>query len=419
MNNIQFDNMGNDIAQSVINQSVLTAFYHVVGVSNSPQLVFSDELKEIISKHTIFSGGKRHYELVKDKLPENHKWIEISGNMTSLFLKYKDQSVSSIVIFASGDPLFYGFATTIQKFHSEAKIKVYSTFNSLQILCQKNTIPYQKIVNTSVHGRTWDELDQALIQQEGLIGILTDALKNPAVIAQRMLEYNFDNYSMIVGESLDGMNEKITTLTLEEASKQSFNPLNCILLIKQKLKQKQFGIIDSEFVGLENRPGMITKMPIRLVTLSQLDLINKKTFWDIGFCTGSVAIEAKKQFPHLTILAFEIREECDAIFDINSKKHSTPGIQKIMGNIFEKDWSALEAPDSVFIGGHGNQLEKLILQLDEVIQPKGRIVLNAVKKDSKDQFVHTLSKLNYKLLTPISFQIDEFNPITLLTAEKN
>lgn len=392
--------------------------YYVVGISNSPQFRLNDELKKIISEHTVFSGGKRHYEIVKNELPENHKWIEISGNMTSLFVKYKEQKDSSLVVFASGDPLFYGFANTIQKFHPEANIKVYSTFNSLQILCQKNNIPYQKIVNTSVHGRAWDELDQALIRQEDLIGVLTDDLKNPAVIAQRMLEYNFDNYTMIVGESLDGMNEKITSLTLEEAINKSFNPLNCILLIKQKWKQKQFGIPDIEFIGLENRPAMITKMPIRLVTLSQLDLVNKKTFWDIGFCTGSIAIEAKKQFPHLTIWAFEIREECDKLFDINTKKHSVPGIQKIMGDVFEKDWSTFEAPDSVFIGGHGNQLEKLILRIDEVIQPKGRIVLNAVKKESQDKFISVLSQLNYTLFEPINIQLNEFNSIIILTAKK-
>ncbi len=418
MNNTQFDDLNKSVMQSVINEPLSNIHYHVIGISNSPQFVLNDELKQVISEHTLFSGGKRHYELVKNELPKNHKWIEISGNMTSLFLKYKDQSVSSIVIFASGDPLFYGFAATIQKFHAEASIKVYSTFNSLQILAQKNNISYQKIINTSVHGREWNELDQALIRQEDLIGILTDHIKNPAVIAQRMLEYHFDNYSMIVGESLDGIDEKITTLTLEEAINKSFNSLNCVLLIKQEIKQKQFGIPDNEFIGLENRPGMITKMPIRLVTLSQLDLINKKTFWDIGFCTGSVAIEAKKQFPHLSILAFEIREECDTLFDINTKKLSVPGIQKIMGDVFEKDWSGFDSPDSIFIGGHGNQLEKLILRLDEVIQPKGRIVLNAVKKESKDQFISTLSKLDYTLFEPISVQVDEFNPITILTAEK-
>lgn len=52
---------------------------------------------------------------------------------------------------------------------------------------------------------------------------------------------------------------------------------------------------------------MITKAPIRLLTLAQLDLRRYQTLWDIGFCTGSVSIEAKLQFPHLHVVAFEQR----------------------------------------------------------------------------------------------------------------
>ena len=68
---------------------------------------------------------------------------------------------------------------------------------------------------------------------------------------------------------------------------------------------------DEEFTLLDHRERMITKMPIRLLSLQALDLPLRHTLWDIGFCTGSVSIEAKLQFPHLHIEAFEIRQECD------------------------------------------------------------------------------------------------------------
>ncbi len=34
---------------------------------------------------------------------------------------------------------------------------------------------------------------------------------------------------------------------------------------------------------------MITKAPIRLLTLQALELNRRRVFWDIGFCTGSVS----------------------------------------------------------------------------------------------------------------------------------
>ena len=69
-----------------------------------------------------------------------------------------------------------------------------------------------------------------------------------------------------------------------------------------------FGIPEEQFELLDGRANMITKMPVRLLSLSLLDLRNRSVMWDVGFCTGSVSIEAKLQFPHLDIVAFEKRE---------------------------------------------------------------------------------------------------------------
>lgn len=392
--------------------------YIVVGISNKSDFILSDEVKLQLPLHRIFSGGKRHYDLVKEHLPSNHEWIEIKSDVKQLIASYKLLN-ESIVVFASGDPLFYGFANTLKKFHSEATIKVYPYFNSLQLLCQKCNISYQNMCNTSIHGRAWDELDTALIQQNELIGVLTDTVKTPTFIAQRLLHFGFDNYKMIVGESLEGQDEKIEELSLNEAVNKEFNSLNCLLLLRTKRNEKAFGIPDEDFLGLENRPNMITKMPIRLVSLSQLDLYNRKTLWDIGFCTAAVSIEAKKQFPFLNIIAFEKREECNKLFELNTRKHSTPGITKVIADFFEIDLNSYPAPDTVFIGGHGNRLQELIQLIDKHLLPKGRLVINAVKEESKTQFINTVEQLKYSLLKPIVITLDEHNSITILTAEKN
>ena len=82
-----------------------------------------------------------------------------------------------------------------------------------------------------------------------------------------------------------------------------------------------------------------------------LDLINRERFWDIGFCTGSVSIEAKLLFPHLHITSFEIREEGRKLMTENCHRFGTPGIEAIIGDFLSVDLSALEAPDAIFIGG--------------------------------------------------------------------
>jgi precorrin-6Y C5,15-methyltransferase (decarboxylating) len=391
--------------------------YIVVGISNSSDITLPPEVAGLLPSLRVFSGGKRHYALVKKYLPADHQWIDIQGDMPALFKRYRTVG-EKVLIFASGDPLFYGIAATIQKYHPGADMKIYPHFNSIQLLCQKAHIPYQDIVYTSVHGRSWEELDVALIRQPPVIGVLTDHIRTPAAIAQRMLDYAFDNYAMFVGEELEAANETVTFGQLQDMRTYEAAPLNCVLLVKVRMKSMSYGIPDSSFYGLDNRPNMITKMPVRMVSLAQLDLSTRITMWDIGFCTGAVSIEARRQYPSLQITAFEIRPECSELFERNTRKHSTPGITKVMGDFFDQDLSAYAAPEAVFIGGHGNRLEALIQRLDHYLPPKGRLVINAVKEDSKTQFLTATEKLQYTILDPIVITVDEHNPITILTAEK-
>lgn len=391
--------------------------FAVIGIPNNPDLNLSEEVKKLLGEHRIFSGGTRHYQLVKKHLPEDHEWISIKGNMERLFQQY-EQVDQPIIVFASGDPLFYGFASTILKYSPESCLKVYPWFNSLQILCHKRNISYEKMVPVSIHGRAWKELDEALIKQNEFIGVLTDQQNTPAAIANRALEYDFSNYRMIIGEALEGDEEKISDLTLGEAKNKEFNPLNCVLLLRTKVKIRPFGIEDTAFSSLPGRPNMITKMPVRLATLSALDLFNRQVLWDIGFCTGSVSIEAKSYFPHLAITAFEKRPECEQLFEENTRKHSVPGISKAMGDFFELDHTAFPAPDAVFIGGHGSRLEEMIKKLDTVLKPAGRMVMNTVREESENTFTRIAEQLQYRLLKPITMMVDKHNKITIVAAEK-
>lgn len=391
--------------------------YIVVGISNGPDYILPDEVRQLLPSHELFSGGKRHYELVKKYLPEHHRWIEIRSDMPVLFEQFREHN-GTVVVFASGDPLFYGFAATISKFDPAAGMKVYPYFNSIQLLCHENNIAYADLVNVSVHGRSWSALDNALITQAPMIGVLTDLQKTPSAIAQRMLEYGFNNYSMVIGEELGGAHQRITTLELDHATGYTAHPLNCLILVRRSRKDFSHGITDNCFYGLENRPNMITKMPVRLTSLSRLQLAERNVLWDIGFCTGSVSIEAKRQYPHLHVIAFEQRPECRELLDRNMRKHSTPGITKVMGDFFETDLQPYPSPDAVFIGGHGNRLEELVARLDKHLQPQGRIVINAVKEDSRLQFTAAVQALGYTLSDPMVIRVDDHNPITILTAEK-
>lgn len=390
--------------------------FTVIGIDDNQEQDFKPELKMLINDNQVFSGGKRHYKIVKDYLPSNHIWIEIKVPLSEVFQQYK--SYHSVVVFASGDPLFNGFGNTILRELPDAKVQVFPYFNSLQLLAHKMLLPYQDMHTVSLTGRPWHKFDEALIKGYNLIGVLTDRKKHtPQTIAERMLYYGFDNYMITVGELLgNSEKERFNTLKLSEVAGRDFAFPNNIILQKTQSLERPMGISEKDFHWLNGRAKMITKMPIRLLSLSMLDLRERSVFWDIGFCTGSVSVEAKMQFPHLNICAFEIREEGRALIDANARKFHTPGIDAFIGNFTEQDLETIPAPDAVFIGGHGGKMDEVMRLVAQYLSDNGAVVFNSVLEKTLNMFREAVAKYHFEIEQKVQMQIDDFNRITVMKA---
>ncbi len=394
--------------------------FYVIGISDAPRPFLPPEVISLICKGRIFSGGKRHHRLVAPYLPEGSQWIEITTPLDAVFEQYHDE----VIVFASGDPLFFGFANTIKRKMPDAEIVLFPAFNSLQLLTHRLVMPYHDMRIVSLTGRPWPEFDRALIERAGKIGVLTDNEHTPAAIANRMLDYGYHNYQMYVGEHLGNpKEERISSWTLEEAAKQDFDYPNCLILVGNDSRPRYFGIPESEFALLDGREKMITKSPIRLLTMQALELPQKKVLWDIGFCTGSVSIEARLQFPHLHVEAFEIRPECEILIQENSRHFGVPGISYHIGNFLEADIDALPRPDAVFIGGHSGQLKEIMARILTVLTNDGCIVLNSVTSpmvhsDSHQLFNEACAELGLTQEQSTRIILNDNNPIEILKCRR-
>lgn len=404
----------------------------VIGITDDPKPFFPPEVLIIIKQGKVFSGGKRHHEIVASLLPADSQWIDITVPLDTVFAQYYSLFTNHyslpIIVFASGDPLFFGFANTLQRTFPDAELKVFPTFNSLQMLAHRLVMPYHDMRIVSLTGRPWPEFDKALIERAPKIGILTDREHTPSAIALHMLDYGYDSYQMSVGEHLGNPSlEKVSTLTLKEATHRDFSHPNCVILdsfIHQPSAiSHPFGLPDADFALLDGREKMITKMPIRLLTLQALDLPKRHVFWDIGFCTGSVSIEARLQFPHLTICAFEIRPECEAIINENARRFGAPGIDIHIGGFLETDISTLPRPDAVFIGGHGGRLKEIIAKILTVLSEDGVIVFNSVTSpkvpiDSRQLWNEACQEFGLRQEPPLHIQLNDYNPIEILKIKR-
>ena len=422
--------------------------FNIIGIPDRPAPFFPPEVAEEIRRGRVFSGGRRHHELVGRLLPAGARWIDITVPLDDVFAQYRQLGDEAhVTVFASGDPLFFGFANTIRERMPEAAVQLFPAFNSLQMLAHRLVMPYHDMRIVSLTGRPWPDFDRALIERTAKIGVLTDREHTPAAIARRMTDYGFTGYRMHVGEHLGHPDrERITTLTLSEAAAHEFSHPNCLILeATAALSPRPFGIPDSDFALLDGRERMITKMPIRLLSLQALDLSRRHVLWDIGFCTGSISIEARLLFPHLRIEAFEIRPECEAIIRENMCRHHAPGIAVHMGDFLSGErrtengelataaersdraaansslftlHSSLPTPDAVFIGGHGGQLKAIMAKVASCLAPGGVIVMNSVTPASRQLFAEACAELGLRQLPTMHIALNDYNPIDILKCEQ-
>lgn len=381
---------------------------------------FSEEITSEISRHKYFSGGLRHHDLVKSLLPQGYEWIPITIPLSKVLEEYRHLQGEEVVIFASGDPLFNGFGGTLLREIPGVEMRVFPSFHSLQTLAHRLTLPYQDLHTVSLTGRDWLSFDRALIERREMIGVLTDKKTHtPQTIARRMLDYGYDNYLMSVGELLGNpAGERVRTMTLEEVTEGEFRYPNNLILRMTHPRTLPFGIPEKDFALLDGRVNMITKMPVRLLSLHALNLTEASTFWDVGFCTGSVSIEAKLRFPGLEVISFEKREEGHELMKENSRRFGTPGIRTYIGDFLEIDTNDLPAPDSVFLGGYGGKMSEVVSKIARHLKPGGTLVFNAVSPESRQSFRDVCRDLGFGAVSGTLMTIDDHNPIEVLSCVK-
>ena len=76
----------------------------------------------------------------------------------------------------------------------------------------------------------------------------------------------------------------------------------------------------------------------------------------------------------------------------NCRRFGTPGIEAIIGDFLSVDLSALEAPDAIFIGGHGGELVEILMVVSKKMKESGVIVFNSVSDESKALLEEAVAK---------------------------
>jgi precorrin-6Y C5,15-methyltransferase (decarboxylating) len=383
----------------------MMASIKMIGIGDEGKVSLLPMYEKWINESEILVGGKRQLAFFPEFQGEK---IVIEGGLSSLVERLQTET-KKVVILASGDPMFFGIGGYLS---TKISLDIYPYISSVQLAFAKMGERWQDAYFTSVHGRSMKGLAQRIDGREK-IAILTDQDNSPNRIAQYLLSFGMTEYQAFVGENLGGENERSRWFTLDEMKDAEFSPLNVVILKRiRKTQQWTIGIEDEEFIQRKPDKGLITKKEIRTLSISALRLEEDSTVWDIGTCTGSVAIEAAKIAREGQIFTIEKNEG-----DVENCRQNLVKFRVDATLVHGKAPEGLDTfadPDAVFIGGTAGGMDEILDVCCSRLRVGGRIVLNAVTIENLSEALLAFKERGFTTNITLA-QISRSKPILNLT----
>lgn len=398
---------------------------YVIGAGIEGNEGFSRRALDLVGQADMLIGGARQLALFPDF---SGPTLTTGANLAPV-VECLEKAAGSVVVLASGDPLFFGIGRYLLRNLPEVDLEFVPNVSSVQYAFAKIREPWDDAVFVSADGRGMKgTVDQVVAHDK--IAILTDAVNTPQAIARELIERGRDGYTAYLCENLGTAEEAITQTDLRGLLDIPAAVLNVLILIKQYEAGGEgvgpcLGIADEEFSSAKK---LITREEVRAVSLAKLRLRHDMTLWDIGAGSGSVSIEADHLMPNGRVFAVERNPQY--------LKHLKENLRKFnCRNITLVDAEApvclddLPDPDRVFIGGSGGRLWQILEAADGRLPTGGRVVLNAVTLDTLTAASEFFENAGYDLeVTTVNIArtrpltdyklFEAFNPVFVLAAVK-
>lgn len=172
----------------------------------------------------------------------------------------------------------------------------------------------------------------------------------------------------------------------------------------------------------------MTKEEVRAITLGKAAVSAGDIVWDVGAGTGSLTVEAALLAPRGQVYAVEKSETALMVLKQNIKEFKVQNVEVVPGEAPDA-LRQLPNPNIVFVGGSGGRLDKIIGVIAKKLEPKGRVVLNAITLNTVTTAIEKLKASNFQVditlaaitkLEPLkdNFIYKAHNPVHIISAVK-
>ncbi len=379
----------------------------VVGLGMSPADVMP-RARDIIQEAQVLVGGRRLLAYFSD-----HPAVKIvlgkdpGDTILGLMELARDRRV---VVLASGDPNFYGIGPLVVRLLGPENVAIHPNITAVQAAAARLKAPWHEARVVSLHGRGWEPLEAALDEPD-LLFIYTDSVHTPGAIARRLLESGRTGVRFCVLEDLGQETERFAWLSLEEAARRTFSPLNVVVLEQAAVAPRTLGLhLGMPEEAFSPERGLITKAEVRAVVLAKLELYPGQVLWDVGAGCGSVGLEASLLLGKGRILAVEKNPERAAQIAANREKFRVDSLEVICGQA-PGCLATLPPPDRVFIGGGGEAGGDILQEALRRLQPGGKVVLTATRLETLEMARRVLLEQN-RLADLVHLQVSRAQPLS-------
>ena len=403
----------------------MTEPVHVIGMGLGPSDLTASHLA-LIDRAAVLVGGKRHLSYFEDAKALKK---EISSPVSGV-LDFIEENMTGglVVVLASGDPLFFGIGKTLIARLGADKVIIHPNITSMAAAFARLKLSWQDAAWVSLHGRDNMSVLAKAMDDRDLLCVLTDPKNDPWAVKKQVESHEYA-WQVWVLENLGAPEEKISTMDEHTDVDTVFAQPNVVVLQKGELAAPsgplRLGTPDNWFV---HEKGLITKAPVRVLSLAALELAPDNILWDLGAGSGSVGIEATLFLPDGFVYAVEKNQDRVAQIKANVERFKVNNLSVTLSQL-PHGLANLPRPDRVFIGGSGKNLGQVLDVVATVLNPLGRIVVNTVLMETLHLAVSVLEEKGFRVsLTqaqisksrnmPWGRRMDALNPVWIIAAQK-
>ena len=350
---------------------------HIVGIGDDGVDGMTAHARRLVEAAELLLGPESCVGMLPGTIAGK---LSTAANLEELVERIEKAGSQTIVVLASGDPLFYGTARYVCSKLGKDRFEVVPHVSSMQLAFARVKESWEEAFLTNLSGQSIERVIDKIRTSE-TVGLFTSEQWPPSAVAQTLLEEGIEYFQAYVCENLGSPDERVTQGSLAEIAKESFSGLNVMILVRKARVADKPGQIGTRLFGnpddcfLQSRPkrGLLTPAEVRALALSELGLRTDSVVWDVGAGSGSVGLEAARIARDGTVHAIEMDPDDHQLILENAQRFGVTNLRAVLGKAPEA-WARLPDPDAIYVGGSGRDVSMLVEEAWKRLKSGGRLV---------------------------------------------